>query len=367
MQHCLLRRITEIDIKEAHVALQAGVCYGAVMVRMLPGPNVRALGALRQAAVRIFMRVYQCNIALVRLFLLIQQCQNAVCARQAHNNHIHLVGHLPDGARKLLCHIQERHYDADAESHAGDAEIGRPRQHQCAAHQRHHHIHDVAHIAQQRHQDIGKTVTVAGIEKDFSVHFVEVCPGGVLMAKHLDNLLPGHHLLHKSFRLSNGDLLAQKILGRVACDIARCKKHAYNAGHHNQAQNYAVVHHDAEHRQQRDARNEHLRQALAYHLAQGVHIIGIITHDVAVAVGIEILDRQVLHMAKHLFAQLFQRALRDNRHQLGVGEARNQAEHIHHHQNAHQPQNAGGHRGPVARFVGAVHNGNDILHKYGWH
>ena len=238
-------------------------------------------------------------------------------------------------------------------------------QHQRAAHQGHHHIHDVAHVAKQRHQDIGKAVAVAGIEKDLSVYFVKIGPGGILVAEHFDNLLACHHLFHKGFRLGQRNLLAQKIFGRVVCDIAGCKGHANYPSHYNQAQNDAVIHHNAEHRQQRHAGDHHLRQALANHLAQGVYVVGVIAHDVAVAVGIKIFDGQVLHMVEHLFAQLFQRALRDDGHHLRIGKTGGQAEEIQNHQKGYQPQNGRGHRGPIARPVGVVHNLNDVLHEDG--
>ena len=105
MQHRLLRRIAKVNIKKAHIALQAGIGQGAIVVRVFPGPDIGALGALGQGAIGVFPRVHQGDIALVGLFLLVQQRQNAVRARQAHNHHVHLVGHLADGAGKLFGHV----------------------------------------------------------------------------------------------------------------------------------------------------------------------------------------------------------------------------------------------------------------------
>ena len=105
--------------------------------------------------------------------------------------------------------------------------------------------------------------------------------------------------------------------------IARAAEHhADYAGHYNQAQNHAVIHHDAEHSQQRHAGDQHLRQALADHLTQGIHVVGIIAHNVAVAVGVEIFNRQILHVAEHFFTHLFQGALRNDGHHLGIERSR---------------------------------------------
>ena len=75
------------------------------MVGMLPGPDVGALFALGQAAVGILLGVDQSDIAFVRFRLLVQQGEKAVGAGQTHNDHVDLVGHLSDGAGKLLGHI----------------------------------------------------------------------------------------------------------------------------------------------------------------------------------------------------------------------------------------------------------------------
>ena len=123
-------------------------------------------------------------------------------AGQAHNNHIYLVGNLPHRAGKLLGHIQEWHHNADAEGHAGNADIGYVAQHQRAAHQRYYHIHHVTDITQQRHQNVGEAVTVAGVKEDLAIDLVKVSFGALLMAEYLDDLLSGHHFLHKGLGLS---------------------------------------------------------------------------------------------------------------------------------------------------------------------
>ena len=75
------------------------------------------------------------------------------------------------------------------------------------------YIHYVADVAQQGHQNIGKAVAVAGIEKDLAVYLVEIRLCVFLMAKYLDNFLAGHHFLHERLGLSQRDLLTQKIFG----------------------------------------------------------------------------------------------------------------------------------------------------------
>ena len=291
MQHGLFRRIAEVDIIKAHITLQGSIGDSTVMMLMFPRPKIGAFFTLAHAAIGIFLCIYQGNISFVAFRLFIQQGKNAVRTRKPHDHHIHLIGHLPNRTGELLGHIQKRHYDADAERHAGNADVGHIRQQQYTAYQGYYHIHYVADIAQKRHQNIGKAVSVAGIEKDLSVYLIKIRLDVLLMAKYLDHFLPGHHLFHKRLGLSQSDLLTQKIFGGMTGDITGRKQHTNYAGHYNQAQNNAVIHHDAEYCQQRHAGDQHLRQTLADHLTQGIHIVGVITHNVAVSVSIKIFNR----------------------------------------------------------------------------
>ena len=59
------------------------------------------------------------------------------------------------------------------------------------------------------------------------------------------------------------------------------------------------------------AEEKHLREGLADGLAQGVGVVGVAAHDVAVFVGVEVADRQCLLVGEHVVADLLQRALFD--------------------------------------------------------
>ena len=89
-----------------------------------------------------------------------------------------------------------------------------------------------------------------------------------------------------------------------------------------------VPQHDKEQRQNHYCGRQHLRQRFGYHLSQSVYVVGVITHYVAVAVGVEVLDRQILHAVEHHFARLFEKALREYRHKLTTDRARYKREHV---------------------------------------
>ena len=181
------------------------------------------------------------------------------------------------------------------------------------------------------------------------------------MAEYLDNLLAGHHFLHKRLGVGQGDLLAQEVGGGALGDGAGGEDHADDADHHDERQDDAVVDHDAEHHKQRDGGDEDIGKALADELAQGVDIVGVVAHDVAVAIGVKVADGQILHVVEHLLTQLFQRALGDNGHHLRVEGTCDEADHIHGHQDSHKAENFSGDRRPVAALIALVHHGDDLL------
>ena len=361
MEDNLFRRVAEVHVIEPHVAGQPGVGDGAVVVGMLPGPDHGALGALGQGAVGVLLGVDQGHVAIVGFGLFIQQGEDPVGAGQTHDDHVDLVGHLADRAGELLGHIQERHHDADTESHAGEADVGGAGQQQGTAHQCHDHVHHVADIAQQRHENVGETVAVAGVEEDFVVDFVKVGLGSFLVAEDLNDLLAGHHFLHERLGVGQSDLLAQEIGGGALGDRTGGEDHADDANHHYKGQDDAVVDHNAEHHRQRDGGDENIGKALADKLAQGVDIVGVVAHDVAVTIGVKVPDGQVLHVVEHLLTHLFQGTLGDDGHHLRVEGAGDEADRIHGYQDSYKAENFSGDRRPVAALVALVYQGDDLL------
>ena len=69
-----------------------------------------------------------------------------------------------------------------------------------------------------------------------------------------------------------------------------------------------------------------LGDALADHLAQGVDVVGVHGHDVAVGVGVEIFNRKGLHLAEHVVADVPQGPLPDVDQDSGLGEGRHDAQ-----------------------------------------
>ena len=92
-------------------------------------------------------------------------------------------------------------------------------------------------------------------------------------------------------------------------------------GHHQHGDNGELPAHQAhagEHGHDGDGAGHQLGDALADHLAQGVHIVGVHRHDVAVGVGVKIPDGQAFHVGEKLDAQVAQGTLGHVDHDTGV-------------------------------------------------
>ncbi len=82
-------------------------------------------------------------------------------------------------------------------------------------------------------------------------------------------------------------------------------------------------------------------------------------------VVVEVRNRQLLHAVKHLRTDLLQRALRDHRHALVIGGARDERQHIEHRERQHETQDPGGHTGPVAALPVLLDQCDDALLEQG--
>ena len=185
------------------------------------------------------------------------------------------------------------------------------------------------------------------------------------MAEDLDDFLAVHQLFHVALGAADGLLLADEVARGVAADLAHDEEHAEDAEQDHERHPQAVVQHDAEHREHDDRGNDQLRDALGDHLAQRVDVVRVIAHDVAVVVRVEVADGQILHAVEHLLTQLCKRALRDDGHQLRVGDAGQKAQAVEDRENRDEAENVAGNGGPVAGLPTLLDSSDDVLHEYG--
>ena len=63
-------------------------------------------------------------------------------------------------------------------------------------------------------------------------------------------------------------------------------------------------------------------------MPQGIHVVGVDAHHIAVGVGVKIPDGQGLHVSEQIVADLLLHALGDGDHQAVVGQGAQGAHHI---------------------------------------
>lgn len=128
------------------------------------------------------------------------------------------------------------------------------------------------------------------------------------------DLLAVHDLLDMALDDAELALLRDEEARGVRAEHLGEEDHAHDAGDDHQAHPDGEVQHDEEYRAQHDDGLQQVGKRLRDHLAQGVDVVGVVRHDVAALVRIEVADGQVLHAVEHLLAQLLKRALGDDRH-----------------------------------------------------
>ena len=311
VQDGLARHIAEIDIRKGDVAFQLVVGGGAVVVGMLPGPDAGALGGLHQLVILAILDVDQGDIAFIGLAGLVHHLENTLCTGQRHDHAVGLHGHLADGHIEALVQAQEGHHGA--KGHAADIANGHGRACQstdCIA--------DIAQLCGNGHDDVGVAVGLLGAFLQLIVQLPEAIQSLLLVGEHLDDLLALHHLFDVAVHLAQILLLGHKVLAAHGSDLLGAEQHQ---GHHQHGDNGELPAHQAhagEHGHDGDGAGHQLGDALADHLAQGVHIVGVYRHDVAVGVGVKIPDRQTFHVGEKLDAQVAQGALGHVDHDTGV-------------------------------------------------
>ena len=312
MQNDLLWRIAEVHVMEHHVASELRIGHGAVrLMRMLPRPHAGALLALGQRAVRMLDRVDKGHIALIRLGLLIEQPEHALRTGHGHNDGVQLLADLRDGLVEAAVERHERRERAERQT---DIAMQRQRRARHDA----QYIADVAELGVDRHEDVCVAVGAAGAVAQLLVELVEALDGGLLVVEDLHDLLALHHFLDVAVNLAEVLLLPDEELAGLPGDLLRGEQHQSHHDERQQRQRHIEHDHADEHAHDTDDAGKQLRQTLADELAERVDIVRVDGHDVAVGMRVEIRDRQALHMAEELFAEVAHRALRDIDHQAGI-------------------------------------------------
>ena len=321
MEDGLVRQIAEIDVGEGDVALQLVVGGSAVVVGVLPRPDTGAFAGLHEGVVLIILGVDKGDIALVGLAGFIHHLEDALCTGQRHDDTVGLHGYLTDGHIEALVQGEEGH--DGAQRHAADAADG----HGCTR-QSTDGIADVAQLGSDGHDDVGKAVGLLGAVLELIVQLAEALEGLLLVGKDLDDLLAFHHLFDVAVHLAEVALLSDEELAALLGDLLGAEHHQGHHQHGDDGELPAQHTHAGKDRNDGDGAGYQLGDALAEHLTEGIHVVGVDGHDVAVRMGVKVADGQALHVGEELGAQVAQGTLGDVDHDAGVEPGGEDAHHI---------------------------------------
>ena len=138
------------------------------------------------------------------------------------------------------------------------------------------------------------------------------------MGEDFDDLLALYHLFDVAVHLAEVPLLGDEVLAAHGGDLLGAEQHQGHHAHGHDSELPAHHHHAGEDGDDGDGAGDQLRDALAEHLAQGIHVVGVHGHDVAVGVLVKVLDGEAFHVGEKLGAQVAQGALRDVDHDAGI-------------------------------------------------
>ena len=332
MEDRLAFLIGKIYLGQPYVAAEGNVGQGTIAVGMLPCPLARVLFGLGDVAVHVDLGIDKGNVALVGLGQGVHQREDTLGTRHCHDDGVDLLGDLIDVARELARHGQEGNNDADVKGIGAeqtlDADIGRVRKQENTANHGNDDIHDVTDIHNDGAQGVGVRVSAEVVLKECLIDFSKVGFALLFVAEHFDNLLTVHHFLNEALLLTHRVLQAKEVFCRAAADLLGHKEHEDDADHEKHRQPHAVPQHDTKDAGDDDHGTDECGKCLRYKLTEGIDVIGVVGHDIAVLVGVKILNGKVLHALEHGAAHLVKEALRDVRHELGFHGDGNDGDHI---------------------------------------
>ena len=247
-QYGLARLVFKVHVLKPHVARQRGQAEGAVRIRALPRPGSGTRFAFQEGSVGRGLRIDQRHRPLIGLRRFVHHLEHAARTRQAHDHGVDLIGQLPHVARQLLGHVEEGNHNADADGQPRKAEVGRVRDQEQPARHRHQHVQHVADVAEDGHEHVCVAVGLARVLKERFIDLVKLLLALRLVAEDLDDLLAVHHLFDEALGFAKRLLLAHKVLGRAASDLAGDRHHAKKPQKHQRRQPAAEVQHHRVHR-----------------------------------------------------------------------------------------------------------------------
>ena len=152
------------------------------------------------------------------------------------------------------------------------------------------------------------------------VQLAEFPPGNVFVVKDLDDLQAIDHFLHIAVDGTQGRLLAHEVYTAFAADDLDDAHHGKEEAHRHQRQQRVEPNHHTQHTHKLQHAGDEACKAVVDDFADSFNIVGETAHQIAVGIGVEILQRQRLQLVKQILSQGGHGLLGYVDHNTGIGE-----------------------------------------------
>ena len=182
---------------------------------------------------------------------------------------------------------------------------------------------------------------VLGRAEQLVVELVEAFAHRFFVVEHLDHLDAGDHLFDIAVEAAQLFLLPAEIGGGALAHGLDHQQHHAQHGDDDEGQQGREHQHHHEHADDGEAGAEDVGQGLGDHLPQGVRVVGVAGHDLAVGVGVEVFQLQSHHVVEHVRAHLPQDGGGDDHHVVLLQIAGDHADEVDEYQHQYQVREAG--------------------------
>ena len=298
----------EADVLEDGVG--ALVAEGHVVKADIPPErNFRAVGLAPGPAALLLL--HQPDLSLVHLRCLVHGLKDPLGAGQGGQEEVALLGELVDGQGRLA----HEHQIAGKAAHIGEALHGH-----IATQGGHDGVVDIGDAHHRRDHGGGIGLGAGARLAQGLVLLPEAAQVLLLVVEHLHHLLSGHHLLNIAVQVAQVGLLLLIVGLAPLSAVPDIEEHGHIAHGHHQRQLPVEDKEHGEGAHHLDKALDHHGKAVVEGIGDGVHIVGEIAHDIAVAVGVKEAQGQGLQVGEQVPADVEEHLLGRLDHGLGIAQ-----------------------------------------------
>ena len=173
------------------------------------------------------------------------------------------------------------------------------------------------------------------------VEGLELPLGGSFMVEDLDDLLALDHLLDIAVHLAHSLLLLHKIPPAPSADELHRQHHHKEHPKGDAGQDGTENDHHGDGPQEGQRTGDETSKAVVQGLGDGLNVVGIAAHQLAVGMGIKVFQGQALHLFKEVLPDLRHRVLGHMDHDAGIAIRAHRAGNVHRRHDAQHPGKAG--------------------------